>query len=193
MKCVNSIGDVNLDAKHAIIIMGLPGTGKTTISKKITSLLNSFYCSVDFIRSKIFDNDIIKEDRDYSLLELKIIYNALSYIVEIIAKNNNNIVIDGVFRDRETRKKICDKLTFYGYSLHKFYIVCDDKDAIKRVEHRKNLGTFSPAGIDGFKKIKNEFVEPNEDECFLKIYNSGELNDIIKFIYEQIEHKSENK
>ena len=55
-----------MNTKYAILIVGLPGTGKTSISKGLLNLVGGAYCSVDLIHSKLFKSQKIEEDRDFS-------------------------------------------------------------------------------------------------------------------------------
>lgn len=181
-------GGTILDKKYAIMLVGLPGTGKTTISNRISSMLSFFCCSTDTVHSKLFDDAVIKEDRDYSTFELNVIYNTIMYIAEIQAKNNMNILVDGVFRSKQMRFRMSEKLIGLGYLLFKYYIVCDEQIVIKRLQDRKSKGTSSPAGIDGYWIIKNKFEIPTKDENFSIINNSGKVEDIMKLIYNEIQN-----
>ena len=44
-----------------ILIMGLPGSGKTTLAKKLTKLLNAGWINADKVREKYDDWDFTKE------------------------------------------------------------------------------------------------------------------------------------
>lgn len=156
----------------AVLIIGLPGTGKTTISNIIANELSFFLCSTDIVRSKLFGEYEIHKDRDYTPDELRLIYNATIYVAEIQSQNHNNIIIDGVFRSKNTREQISYMLNKNDYNILKYYISCKDEIAVKRVFDRKKKGTISPAGINGYWHIKSVYEVPTEDEGFFQIDNS---------------------
>ena len=158
--------------KFAILFTGLPGTGKTTVAKKLSQLLPCYYCSTDVIRSFVFNEQLIREDRDYTVQELDIIYNVALYIAKLQAENNKNLLIEGVYRNKIMRDRMVKALSDYGYTVFKYHITCDDRVAIQRVEDRKNRETLSPAGKKGYSEIKAKFEYPDEQEGFSMIDNS---------------------
>ena len=174
-----------LSSPYAIIIIGLPGCGKTTIAQSFIETKDCFYCSSDIVRSKIFDELEIKKDRDYSNFELDVIYNIMLYITEIQIQNNVNIVLDGVFRDKKVREYISGIIENKGYKLYKFFVTCSDEIALSRVANRKARGTLSPAGIEGYWEIKEKFDIPSEDEGFVEIDNSEDTQEDISRILDK--------
>lgn len=175
-----------MSSPYAIIIIGLPGCGKTTLAQSLIDNRDCFYCSSDIVHSKIFDEFEIKKDRDYSSFELDVIYNIILYITEIQIQNNVNIVLDGVFRDKKMRKDICNIIKNKGYKLYKFYVTCSDEIALSRVAKRKRKGTLSPAGIEGYWEIKEKFDVPLADEDFVEIDNSKDTLYDISRIFEKL-------
>jgi|GEM_PF-2987849 len=175
--------------KQAIIIIGMPGSGKTSISKMLIDRLPFFYCSSDLIRSKLFEEERITEDRDYTPQELSIIYNAIYYISEIQSDNAHDLLIEGVYRSRELRNHLCYMLIEKGYTLNKFYITCNDSIAISRTTKRKKEGTSSPAGANGYLEIKSKFESPLDDEGFCTIDNSRNITDTVALVCKYLKKK----
>lgn len=174
--------------KFALIIVGLPGTGKTTISKKLSQLLPCYYCSSDLIRASIYNEQFIKTDRDYTIQELDVIYNKILDTAKLQAISGKNILVEGVFRNKITRDRLTEIFLNYGYTVFKYFIKCNDYIAIQRVENRKNNTTFSPAGKNGYWKIKEKFEFPLEAENFCTLENSKSSEDIAIIIYNEIKN-----
>lgn len=167
--------------KHLIILIGLPGSGKSTLAKKIAEIYGFDFFSSEIIGSQIDRYHSIKEDRDFTSAKQEEIYEKLAHNV-FLSLQSNNVVVEGVFRSKSQREKIdavyrCMKRIYNDLSYIKFWITCDSQTAIKRVDMRKKNGTISPAGINAFYEIKEQFENPLEDESFIIVDNSKSLED----------------
>ena len=81
-----------------IQIIGLPGSGKTTLAKELASRINAIHLNADEVRSDLNkDLGFTKEDR----LEQARRMGALS---RLLANQNYNVVVDFVNPTEETRK-----------------------------------------------------------------------------------------
>ena len=77
--------------------MGLPGSGKTTLSDKLSPLIDAERINADFVRKKFNDWDFSYQGRVRQSLRMKKLAN------EII-KKNKNVLVDFVCPTKETRK-----------------------------------------------------------------------------------------
>ena len=48
-----------MNKSKKILIMGLPGSGKTTLAKKVVKILNADWLNADVIRGKYNDWDLV--------------------------------------------------------------------------------------------------------------------------------------
>ena len=80
-----------------ILIMGLPGAGKTTLASKLVPLLNAKWLNADEVRKKVNDWDFSKEGR------LRQAKRMLDMANEYI-KNGNYVVADFVCPTENSRK-----------------------------------------------------------------------------------------
>ena len=79
-----------------ILIMGLPGSGKTTLASKLAKLINAKWINADKVREEANDWDFSPEGRiRQSERMLKLARNS---------KKNNNVVVDFVCPTNKTRK-----------------------------------------------------------------------------------------
>lgn len=82
-----------------IIIMGLPGSGKSFFAARLAALLHAAYASSDHIRKSIFPV------RTYSLKEKEQVYEEMINRMRRSISEGKNIVIDGTFYLESIRQK----------------------------------------------------------------------------------------
>lgn len=167
--------------KYLIILIGLPGSGKSTLAKKIIEMYACDFFSSEIIGAQIDCYQSVEEDRDFTSAKQEEIYEKLAHDV-FLSLQTNNVVVEGVFRSNGQREKIDAiysrmKRIYGDLSYIKFWITCDAQIAIERVDMRKKQGTVSPAGVNAFFKIREQFETPSKDERFIVVDNSVSLED----------------
>jgi len=154
-----------------VLIIGLPGTGKTTLGERFASLLGWTLITTERIRADLFGSETVTEDRDFTPDEIAITYRAVSLLARHLLSAGASIVVDGVFRSHEQRQLILDVAKDAGATFLGVHTTCSELVVIERLTKRKTLGTVSPAGAIGYQKIKNEF-EPI-DPSFIRVDTSS--------------------
>jgi adenylylsulfate kinase len=81
-----------------ILIMGLPGSGKTTLAKHLVPMLNAVWINADEVRKLCDDWDFTPEGRTRQALRM------WTYAEESI-EQNRNVVADFVCPTEQTRKQ----------------------------------------------------------------------------------------
>ena len=81
-----------------ILIMGLPGSGKTTLAKHLVPMYNAVWLNADEVRKDADDWDFSKEGRKRQSLRM-------SKLAKEARDNNRNVVADFVCPTEETRKQ----------------------------------------------------------------------------------------
>ncbi|MGZ8553588.1 MAG: AAA family ATPase [Chitinophagaceae bacterium] len=82
-----------------IIVMGLPGSGKSFFATRLATAINADYISSDRQRKKMIAN------RTYSANEKELVYNEMLMQMRQAIKQNRNLVLDATFHKNETRNK----------------------------------------------------------------------------------------
>ena len=81
-----------------ILVMGLPGSGKTTLAKHLVPMFNAVWINADEVRKESDDWDFTPEGRTRQALRM------WTYAEESI-EQNRNVLADFVCPTEETRKK----------------------------------------------------------------------------------------
>ena len=84
--------------KIKILVMGLPGSGKTTLSDKLAPLIKASRVNADEVRKKFNDWDFSLEGRIRQS-------NRMNELSDQEIQNNNNVVTDFVCPTNDARKK----------------------------------------------------------------------------------------
>ncbi len=171
--------------KNVILIIGLPGCGKSTISKKLSEKLGCHHLSTEYIRATLLGVNRVQADCDFTKEEQDKVYCEIAVEANKILKNNDIVLVEGVFRSRSQRSLLLNNLPV-NTQVIKFLIYADEQIVIKRLIERKKQGTIAPAGVEGYKQIKKQFSPPTTDENYFPIDNTFDLDKSIAIILKYI-------
>ncbi len=87
-----------MNKKIKVLVMGLPGSGKTTLSNKLAPLLKAKRVNADEVRKKFNDWDFSLEGRIRQS-------NRMNELSDDEIKNNNNVITDFICPTKEARKR----------------------------------------------------------------------------------------
>lgn len=148
-----------------VLIIGLPCSGKTTLAKKIAKEFGFTHFTTEDIRIEYLNNCNCApnwEDCDFSPEQLKYVYNEIVQRASRALIDGKSIIIDGVYRNEMQRASvfnIAENNT--NLMVLPYYLYCDENESLRRLIERKQIGTNAPAGVSGYKTIKELFVEPD--------------------------------
>jgi len=133
---------LSLSQPHAIVMVGIPGSGKTFFAEKFAETFKSPYVSYDILRSFVSDEKFIPKLAERQLKELY--------------KTNYSIVIDGFAQSRNERTELMKKLRQHGYEALFVWVQTDPDTAQARAlkqsrlskdEYTKHMKRFSPPHV----------------------------------------------
>jgi len=182
-----------------ILICGLPGTGKSTLAKHLSSELGGKVLRTDLIRREIFKNSTLKEvlksdnpmqydlerifDRQESIPEeyqqmiwkqKEMVYDELLRRVEALLKKKRNVILDGTFYRRETRYRIYATAEKLGIPVYLIECRCTEEAIKDRLAKRQK--TFEePSNVNKIKiyrTVKEAYESPLSDPVPMVIFDT---------------------
>ena len=129
---------------------GLEGTGKTSLAKELSILIDATVLSTDKIRKELLSNP------SYEKKEMDLIYDVMILLAKYLQDNKKNCILDATFRKEQHRKKVYQTLNTEKKILL-IECVCPEDVAISRILTRKN--DYSDAGVETYYNTKKNFDE----------------------------------
>jgi predicted kinase len=159
-----------MDKPAVVFVIGLPGSGKTTLSEKFAKCFGFPLVTTEVVRVHLLSVDRVDEDCDFSPDELAQTYNIMYLMTDSLLAGGSGVILDGVFRTKEQRQRIFDIAEKHGAPVLGFEVTCKESVLLERIRARKAAGTVSPAGEGAYTKIAGEY-EPT-DGRFIRVDNS---------------------
>ncbi len=149
-----------VSSRNLILVAGLPGSGKTTVSKILNKHLKGIHIELDQPKREIIPRDVMlgcaSEGRTSPYPLLRQVYqhacNELSNLVEDSDEKPQFIIIDECFHSKEFRDMLCEAGESLGYNTWFIEVICSDEDIVT-------------SRLTGDKKRKQEHVL--EDKALL--------------------------
>ncbi len=150
-----------------VLICGLPGTGKTYLSNRLTKYIDASVLSTDKIRKELIRRP------NYSVSERKLVYDVVILIAKYLHYTGTNCIIDGTFNRNSSRLEVKRKLKL---SSHDFFVIqcsCPEEIIKSRLETRRN--DYSDANYLIYLKMKKIFEPLRLGKFHLSIDTSNSI------------------
>lgn len=184
-----------------LLIMGLPGTGKTTIARYVARRLQADILTTDLIRKALFEHTTIDEimrvndPLHYDLQEIfdrqpkykvskriqkliekqkDMVYDVLLERLRELVLKGKTVVLDGTFFKRELREKVYSIAKETERSIYVINCECPEEVIAKRMDRRKKRPDAA-SYVDKMKIyniVKQHFESPCDDDVPLIIVNT---------------------
>lgn len=144
-----------------VIVLGLPGSGKSYFAKKLAQMIPAIYINSDRLRKELFPK------RTYSADEKTKVYNTMLKKMMEANADKKNFVLDATFHKKETRKLFKEAI---GSKLF-FIEVYAEEDIIR--ERVKKSRPYSEADFEIYKLIAQQWEPLEEPHLKLKSTNNN--------------------
>ena len=143
-----------------IMLIGIPGSGKTTYSKELSEKYDAKVISSDRVRQTIIgikENDVFPTVYKLCVEELKA---------------DRNVILDATHITPKVRKRSFDALDEYGVPYEKvaYYFTTPVEVCVERVEKRNQDPNELFLPLEVIYSYGKNIVEPSESEGFVEIY-----------------------
>ncbi len=135
---------LSLHKPHAIIMVGIPGSGKTFFAKKFADTFNAPYVSIDDILPLSYDTDAA----------VVLLHSQLNELL----KTNMSVVLEAETSSRQQRVELAKGFRDAGYIPMFVWVQTDPDTAYQRLARSKDK-----RGVD-FEKLLKRFSAPHETE-----------------------------
>lgn len=132
-----------------VIICGLPGVGKSSLSAHLAPLIDAVVLSSDKVRKELIARPT------YSKAEVKLIYNLISLIANYLHNAGLNCIIDATFNREKLRKEFKRNLELPDEQVRIVECISQENIIIQRLMARKK--GYSDADFSVYKRMKKNF------------------------------------
>lgn len=138
-----------------VIMAGLPGTGKSTISKALVAELSGIVLDKDRIRAALFPEPWIEYSKEQDDFCMEMLLQAAAYVVNK-QPAPPFVFIDGrPFALRYQLDRIAEWATKAGCRLKLIHTMCSDETARQRLTASHHIA--KNRNFDGYLKLKAQF------------------------------------
>jgi len=182
-----------------IIVCGLPGTGKSTLARHLSSELGGEILRTDLIRRELFKNAALEEvlesnnpmqydlerifDRQESIPEeyqrmiwrqKEMVYDELLRRVERLLEKGSNAILDGTFYRRRLREKIYSIAKKAGVPVYLIECQCPEEAVNDRLRKRQGIPNevSNVNKIQVYRTVKKAYESPISDLVPMIIYDT---------------------
>jgi predicted kinase len=152
-----------------VIVFGLPGSGKSYFSARLSDRLKAQYVSSD--RTRIEMNLTQKYTFDDKLL----VYKEMTKVAGLAIERGKDVVVDGTFYHHSMRDLFIRLARLYRVPLHFIEIIADEKIVMERLRMQRGE---SEADYSVYRHIKKQFDPLNSSH--LRLYSDrGNINEML--------------
>ncbi len=160
-----------------ILICGLPGTGKTFLSNKLSSYVNATVLTTDKIRKELLGKPT------YAAWERALIYDVLFLLAKYLHSSGIRCILDGTFNMEKSRSEVKELLNLTNDQFYIIECICPEDIIITRLLLRQD--DYSDANVSIYLKMKKIYEPVRQKHITINTAKPIEKNieRILKYIY----------
>jgi hypothetical protein len=137
------------DPPDVVVVCGLPGVGKSRVSRAVADRLDATLIRTDVVRKSLF------EDPQYTTEETERTYAAVRERARETLADGGRAVLDGTYRSRPFRAAVAEMAADLGVDCEFVHVTCDEDVVRERIRQRTD--TVSDATYENHLELKSEF------------------------------------
>jgi predicted kinase len=166
-----------------IMVMGLPGSGKSFFARRLSDCLDAIYIGSDEVRNKM---GLMGK---YQMASKQLVYDAMLEKAKEGIKNHGNVVLDSTFFLQDTRDKIIQIAEKHGAELIPILVEAEENIIGERLSKPR---ADSEADIGVYRQIKDAF-EPIKGTYLSLLSTNDNIDEIINRALHYIKIKNGKK
>lgn len=177
-----------------IVVMGLPGVGKSYFAERLANRINAHHLRTDFIRKELAGISLEEfkgtgfEKGIYSTQMSKKTYNELFRRAEEYLLKGKTCILDATFQKSNGRNRAVDLAKRLDIEPLFIHCVCPEKIVLKRMEKRSKEISASDATPKIYYKMREVFRPPSRRlPNLIRVDTSGDIEETIGKLIEEEE------
>jgi predicted kinase len=165
-----------------IIVMGLPGSGKSYFASRLATDIEADYINSDSLRKMMIPQ------RTYSPKEKQLVYSKMLALMKLAIKQKKDIVLDGTFYKRSIRNKFTDEA---GNATHFLFIEVRAAESLIG-ERLKQTRADSEADYTVYKIVQAQWEPLQEKHLILQSTNDN-INDMLQTAIDYLRKQNDKR
>ncbi len=184
------MNSLKLNRPLVIMMLGVPGAGKSYFASRFSDVFRSPLVSFDQIHKTLF-NDLM-----FSREEESMVASVMKLQIDELLKSGSTFIIDGGVATQSVRRNISQNARDLGYDTLTIWVQTDLAAAKKRVstrsEKRKEDSYQVSMSKDVFDKFAQRLTPPNERERHIVISGRHTFSTQAKTVLKSIVPRSDS-
>jgi aminoglycoside phosphotransferase family enzyme/predicted kinase len=173
---------IGLSARPKLVVMmGLPGVGKTYVARRLAERIDAFHFLSDSIRKQLLGIPV-SEHRVASYGQGiykgnvgKKTYDEMMRRGQALLSAGYSVIMDATFLREDLRKRARDAAAKVGAPVLFVFADCPERVVRSRLERRASEYSFSDAALDVYQAMKSRFKPPRAGRGMVRIDTSQPL------------------
>jgi len=164
-----------------VVMMGLPGVGKTYVARRLAERVDAFHLLSDSIRKQLLGIPVGERRSDgygkgiYRGNIGKKTYDEMMRRAQALLSAGFSVVLDATFLRKDSRQRARDAAAKVGVPVLFVFADCPERTVRSRLRRRATEYSFSDATLDVYQAIKSRFKPPRASREIVRIDTSRPL------------------